>query len=85
MIENDDLLKNISYYLGLNQPWYNKELDTEPVYNNFFLITKEKSHHDEATDFSDKKIFKVDSNHTCLAVISFYTWNLLPTNTFKRV
>ena len=29
-----------------------------------------KSHDDEATDFSNKKIPKVESNHTCLAVIS---------------
>ena len=29
-----------------------------------------KSHGDEVTDFYDKKISKVDSNHTCLAVIS---------------
>ena len=29
-----------------------------------------KSHGDEVTDFYDKEIPKVDSNHTCLAVIS---------------
>ena len=29
-----------------------------------------KSHGDEVTDFHDKKIPKLDSNHTCLAVIS---------------
>ena len=37
---------------------------------NFFLITKIKSHGDDVTDFYDKKIPKVDSNYTCLAVIS---------------
>ena len=31
---------------------------------------KIKSHGDEVTDFYDKKIPMVDSNHTCLAVIS---------------
>ena len=36
----------------------------------FFLITKIKSHGDDVTDFYDKKIPKVDSNYTCLAVIS---------------
>ena len=34
------------------------------------MKTKIKSHADEVTDFYDKKIPKVDSNHTCLAVIS---------------
>ena len=29
-----------------------------------------KSHGDEITDFQDKKSPKVDSGHTCLAVIS---------------
>ena len=29
-----------------------------------------KSHGDEVTNFYDKEIPKVDSNHTCLAVIS---------------
>ena len=35
-----------------------------------FLITKIKSDGDEVTDFYDKEIPKVHSNHTCLAVIS---------------
>ena len=34
------------------------------------MKTKIKSHGDEVTDFYDKKIPKVDSNHTCLTVIS---------------
>ena len=34
------------------------------------MKTKIKSHGDEVTDFYDKKIPKVDSSHTCLAVIS---------------
>ena len=32
--------------------------------------TKIKYHGDKVTDFYDKKIPNVDSNHTCLAVIS---------------
>ena len=28
------------------------------------------SHGNEVTDFYDKEILKIDSNHTCLAVIS---------------
>ena len=36
----------------------------------YYLKTKIKSHGDEVTDFYDKKIPRLDSNHTCLAVIS---------------
>ena len=45
-----------------------KEFDSEPVFNENYLKTKIKSHGDEVTDFHDKKIPKLDSNHTCLAV-----------------
>ena len=34
------------------------------------MKTKIKSFGDEVTDLSDKKVPKVDSNHSCLAVIS---------------
>ena len=34
------------------------------------IIWKPKYNLDEVTDFSDKTIPKLDSNHTCLAVIS---------------
>ena len=34
------------------------------------MKTKTISHGDEVTDFYDKKIPKVDSNHTCLAIMS---------------
>ena len=34
------------------------------------MKTKIESHGNEVTDFYDKKIPKLDSNHTCLAVIS---------------
>ena len=47
-----------------------KEFDSEPVFNTEFLKTKIKSHGDEATDFYEKKITKLNSNHTSLAVIS---------------
>ena len=47
-----------------------KEFHSEPVSNKEFLKTKIKSHDDEVTDFYDKNIPKVDSNHTCLAVLS---------------
>ena len=47
-----------------------KEFDSETVYSKEFLKTKIRSHGNEVIDFNDKKIPKVDSNHTCLAVIS---------------
>ena len=47
-----------------------KQIDSEPVYDKQSLKTKIKSHNDEVTGFCDKQIPKVDSNHTCLAVIS---------------
>ena len=34
------------------------------------MKTKIKSHGDEVADFCDKKISKLDFNHTCLAVIT---------------
>ena len=43
----------------------------EPVYNEEFLETKIKCYGNECTSFYDKKSPKVDSNHTCLAAISF--------------
>ena len=51
-----------------NTTW--EEPDSEPVYNKEFLKTKIKSHCDEVTDFYDRKIPKMDSNYTCLVVIS---------------
>ena len=38
--------------------------------NKEFLKIKIKSHYDKVTDFNDKEIPNVDSNHTCLVVIS---------------
>ena len=46
------------------------EFGSKPVYNDKFLETKIKSHGHEVPDFYHKKVPKVDSNHTCLAVIS---------------
>ena len=54
------------------QRWYKKkEFDSEPVINKNVLKTKIKSHGKKVTDFHDKEILKVDSNHTYLAAISF--------------
>ena len=70
LIEDDDLLANYNTIFDQVSADMKKEFDSEPVYNKEFLKIKIKSHSDEVTDFYDKNIPKVDSNHTCLAVIS---------------
>ena len=42
-----------------------KEFDSKPVHNKHFLKTNIKSHGNKVTDFCDKKIPTVGSNHTC--------------------
>ena len=46
--------------------------DSKLVYNKKILKIKMNFYGDEATDFYDKKIPSVDSNHTCLPVISLH-------------
>ena len=69
-IEDDELLEKYNTILDKVSADIKKEFGNEPVYNEGFLKTKIKSHGDEVTDFYDKEISKVDSNRTCLAVIS---------------
>ena len=40
------------------------------IFNKEYLKTKRKAHGDEVTDFYNKEIPNVDSNHTCLEIIS---------------
>ena len=70
LIEIDDLLEKYNTIWDKVSADIKKEFDSEPVNNKNYLKTKMKSHGDEVTDFYDKKISKLDSNHTCLAVIS---------------
>ena len=70
LIEDDDLLKKYNTIWDKVSTHIKKESDSETVYNKEFLKTKIKSHRDEVTDFYDKEIPKVHSNHTCLAVLS---------------
>ena len=69
LIENDGLLKKYNIVWDKVRA-KKKEFDSEHVYHKIFLKTKIKSHGDEITDFYDKENPKVDSNHTCLVVIS---------------
>ena len=70
LIEDDDLLEKCNTNWDITSADIKKELDGELVYNKQFLETEIRSHSDEVTDFYDQKIPKVDSTHTCLAVIS---------------
>ena len=55
LIENDSLLEKYNTILDEFNPDIKKELEREPVYNNFFLKTKIKSHGNKVTDFYNKK------------------------------
>ena len=68
--EDDDLLGKYNAIWDKVSVNIKKEFDNEPVYNTEYLKTKIKSHGDEVTDFYDKEIPKVDSNHTCVEVFS---------------
>ena len=70
LIEDDELLEKYNTIWDKVSEDIKKEFDSELVYNKEFLETKIKSHGDEVTDFYDKEVPKVDSNHTCLAVIT---------------
>ena len=66
----DDLLEKYNTIWDKVSADAKKEFDIDPVYNNFFFKTKIKFDGNEVTDFYDEKCPKVDSNHTCVSVIS---------------
>ena len=70
LIEDDGLLEKYNTIWDKVSADIKKEFDMEPVYNKEYLKPKIRSRGDEVTDFCDKKILKLDSNHTSLAVIS---------------
>ena len=70
LIEDDDLSEKYSTIWDKVSADIKKRIASEPAYNKNYLKTKIKSPGDEVTDFYAKKIPKLDSNHTCLAVIS---------------
>ena len=49
------------------------------------MKTKIKFHGDEVADFYDKKVSKVNSNHTCLAVISLHSALKRDENYYRQV
>ena len=66
LIEDEELLRNIWNKVSNS---IEKEFYSEPVYNKEFLKTKAKYHGNKTTNFLNKKIPKVGSNYTCLAVM----------------
>ena len=70
MIKDDVLLEKYSTIWDKVSADIKKQFDSDPVYNKNYLKTKINSHGDEVTDFYDKKISKLDSNHTYLAIIN---------------
>ena len=70
LIEDDDLSEKYNIMWDKVRGDTKKEFDSEPIYNKIFLKTKIKSYSDKVTGFYGKEIFKVDFNHTFLAVIS---------------
>ena len=64
-------LKMMNYQKRNNTIWdkvsgeLKKEFDSKPVHNKHFLKTNIKSHGNKVTDFCDKEIPTVGSNHTC--------------------
>ena len=70
LIKDDDLLEKFNSIWDKVSGDIKKEFGSEPVYNKNFLKTKIKSYSFEVTDSFNKEIPKVNSNYTCLAVIS---------------
>ena len=65
LVKDDDLLEKYNTICDKVSADMKKEFDSVSAYSKEFLKTKIKSHGDEITDFYDKKIPMVDSNHTC--------------------
>ena len=63
MVEDDELLEKYNTIWDKVSPDIKKEFDGKPVYSKNYLKTKIKSHADEVTNFYDKKIPRLDSNH----------------------
>ena len=69
LIEDDHLLEKYNTIWDKVSADIKEEFDSEPGYNKNYLKTKIQSLGDEVTDFYDKNIPTLDSNHTCLEVI----------------
>ena len=70
LIKNDNLLNKYNTIWDKISTDAKVELNGIPVYNKTFLNSKTKVCGDEATDFHDKELHKVNSSFTCLVVMS---------------
>ena len=70
LIEDDNLLEKYITIWDKVSADIIKKFDNKSDYNKSFLKMKMKPPGNEVTDFYNKEIPKVDSNHTCLTVIS---------------
>ena len=70
LIEKDDVLEKCNTIWDKLSADTQKEFDRKPVYNKKVLKIKIKSHGDNVLDSYDKKVPKLDFNHTFLVVIS---------------
>ena len=70
LIKEDNLLEKCNAIWNKVSADIKKEFDRKHVYKKNILKIKIRSFGDEATSFFNKEIRKVNSNHTCLAVIS---------------
>ena len=70
LIKNDDLLEKYNTIWNKVSADIKQEFYGKPVHNKKILKTKIKSRGDEVADICNKEIAKVNSFHTCLAVIS---------------
>ena len=69
LIKNDNLLNKYNTIWDKISTDAKVELNSIPVYNKTFLKTKTKVCSDEATDFHDKELHKVNSSFTCLVLL----------------
>ena len=69
LIENDDLLEKSNTIWNKVSADIKKEFHRKLAYNKKNLTTKIKPYVDKVTVFYGKETPKVDSDHTCLAVI----------------
>ena len=66
LIEDNKLLKKYNDIWNKVSNSIKKGFDSEPIYNKKCMKTKVKSFGNEATDFHDEEIPRVDYNYFCL-------------------
>ena len=70
LIEQDDLLGKYNAIWDKVNADFKKDFESEPAYIKSFLKNKIKSSDDKVTDFYNKELPNVASNHIFLTVIS---------------